>query len=388
MSKGGSEDSKTGDGGLSRAMTLAAAAAGLVAYLYFLGGVVTWLRLSAAQLPGDAALAAVENTRLLSIGARVAAFEVALLLVVSGIVALLASYANKRRRDYKKQHPEYAPTTDGSWNDLWTLGGMIAPALAALLIVLGLSAPERTARLVLLVAGGVLGVVVALTMVRREPPSTSWWRAKITGLGRWVRAEGWRTTAVQVIAAGLAVVNVAVALLIVPALQGVILLAATTVIFAGPFLGWPEPDLKEEPSQNMGSVLIRSSGVWVAIAVSTAIAVAWVATPPVTFSRADLDPVEGAVTTAAYVGRNGDRVFVATCSQGSQRDTDQSRIRVFKLDAFQQLTVGGARYRFDVGGRPSLAQIVEAAVTTESPLDRAPIFDHALRGRSEGLCGS
>jgi hypothetical protein len=380
---------KPGDGNqpINRAVTFAAAVAGLVAYLYFLGGVVTWLRMSASRLSGDDAVVAVHNSRLLSIGARVAAFELALLATVSLIVVFIVL-----------RNPTDASTTPRiggfdnvsgwshvkeGWRDLWTLSGMIGPATAALLVVLGLALEPDCLRVALLVAGGLLGAAAAFVMMHHRPPPDRSWRRAVTRLGTWIREDTKPGVGgVRALARLLLVLNAFVAIYLVPALQGTILLAATAVIYAGPFLGWPNPGAQP----HLASKVVRSTGVWVGIAASTVVAAAWVATPPIAFSRAAFQQSSEPVV-AGYIGRDGDGLIVATCSPNpAARRSDGSLIRFFSKDDVTELSIGGEKYRFDTGGRPSLWQLAFAAVSDRDPSTENAVLHHALRGRAEHLC--
>ena len=186
----------TQDGSLGKVITVATGAAGLVAYLYFLGGVVTWLRLTTAQLAGDAGVVATDSKRLLAIGARVAAFEILLLLFVSTIVTALVAFAILRRGALPRRSVRDFTDLRKGWRDLWTLGGMIVPAIAILLVCLGLSIESQRLRLVLVILGGVIGLLVSLAMVSIAPPKgrtlKDWhprWRRSIVYLGRLIRGE-------------------------------------------------------------------------------------------------------------------------------------------------------------------------------------------------------
>jgi hypothetical protein len=241
----------------------------------------------------------------------------------------------------------------------------------------------------LVAAGIVLGCVSACVMVYRSPPPNKPWRRRITKLGRWIRTRD-KTGAVRWLALLLAVVNVLVAIFVVPALQGVFLLAATTVIYTGPFIGWPMPG----QLSRLGPQLVTSSGVWVAIGASTAVAAAWVATPPVAFSAAGVKTSSDEPLNAAYIGREGDGIFIGVCSSSpptraadmQQARSRDSHIMFIKNDDLEQLTIGGDQYRFDAGGRPSLGQIAGATLASRSPLqDNAPL-SHAPLGHPKAVC--
>jgi hypothetical protein len=71
---------------LRTAVTFAASLVGLGAYLYLLGGLVWWLRFTAARLPADEAIGAIDGKRLLTTGLKAMLFE----LLVLGVLMLIA----------------------------------------------------------------------------------------------------------------------------------------------------------------------------------------------------------------------------------------------------------------------------------------------------------
>lgn len=388
-----------------RIAALAALAAGLVAYLYLLGGTVTWLRLAGAQLAGDAGIVATDSKRLLAIGARVVVFEILLLIAISAIVTALVMAATFRRGKLPegRQPREFADFRDG-WSKLWTLGGMIGPASALLLIVIGASVETQGLRCALLAAGIAIGAYAGVVMVRGIPPEGSgpdwapWWLRPVRKAGRAIRG-GEAASAerrqqgigrVRSVATTMLVLNVVVAVCVVSLLHGAILLAGTALIYAGPFVTWPRSsELKKFTTE-----LVRSSGVWLAIGSATLIALAWMATPPVGYPLARVQ-VEGlpVIRPAAYIDRTSDGVYVGYCTPESyERDgepgfrSSASLIVFVAKDTFRGIEVGSATYEFDPGGRPSLFQVIAAGLEGESAARADAPLSQTTRPRSNDVC--
>ncbi len=387
------------DGSLSTVITVAAGVAGLVAYLYFLGGVVTWLRLTSTQLAGDAGIVATDSKRLLAIGARVAAFELLLLLIVSAVVTLLVGFATLRRGALPRRSISDFTDLKKGWSDLWTLGGMIVPAFAVLLVGLGLSVDSLELRWIFLCLGGAIGLPASLAMVLGAPPKgrndkkrPPRWQRALAHLGRRIRGAKHGIRAVQWVATLVIVVNCVVAIVLVPILQGTVLLASTAVIYAGPFLAWP----RSSGLRAFGAELVRSNGVWVAIAAATVVALAWVATPPVEYPQAKLR-IEGrpGLVSGAYIDRTADGVYVGICKVRVPSPVDggrlpystKSHIVFFAKDRLRRIEIGGQRYVFDPGGRPSLAQVFLAGFGGTSSARKPAPLHHELRGRPDRICG-
>jgi hypothetical protein len=197
---------------------------------------------------------------------------------------------------------------------------------------------------------------------------------------------------VQQLAAFLALVNVVVAFALVPILQGAILFASTMVIYAGPFLTWP----RSTRLSDFGTELLRSNGVWLAIAAATVIALAWVATPPVDYPLASVyvdgrsKPISGAL-----IDRSADGVYLGRCvgklppgagDDGHPRST-QARIVLIAKDRIRRIDIGGKKYVFDPGARPALGQVVLAGLKgTSAARDFAPLSE-TLRVQPDRVCG-
>jgi hypothetical protein len=178
--------------------------------------------------------------------------------------------------------------------------------------------------------------------------------------------------------------NLVVSVVLVPALQGTILLAATTLVYLGPVLKWPRRTSRRG--------LISSSGVWLSIAAVTAVAVAWVATPPVAFTRAEI-VLSGSRLSGAYLGSNSDGFSLGTCEPPPAgraledlKHSRPTRMRFVPRARVKEMVVGGERYEFDPVGRPSIGQVAFAVIATRNPREDSPPLDHALHGRAEKIC--
>jgi hypothetical protein len=84
--------------------------------------------------------------------------------------------------------------------------------------------------------------------------------------------------------------------------------------------------------------------------------VPYLATPPVTFDHAWVTTKEDGPIDGAYLGRTGEGVFLATCKQrpGNPARSYEGRIEVVPAEDVEHVIVGGFKYSFDVGNRPSL----------------------------------
>src|SRR5947209_624311 len=62
-----------------------ASAVGLVAYVYLIGGMLSWIRLTAAHLPADATISVLDKELLLAVGLRAILFAAAVFTLVCAV---------------------------------------------------------------------------------------------------------------------------------------------------------------------------------------------------------------------------------------------------------------------------------------------------------------
>lgn len=375
---------------VERAVTVAAGALGLAGYLYALGGVVVWLRIQTSQLAPDGAIIGANDRHLLAVGARVIAFELLLVLVVSVIVTGLFSLAIVRKGSLPPHSSGERMTLEKAWCQLPVLGSTAALELSLLLIAVGLSiqGPPSLRRAVWIVGLG-LGVVATSTMIGNvrasdEEPEDGAWRTLIGELGEAFGLAGLRTAAGLLFAGALGA-----AIFALPLLQGTILLAGTVMIYTGHLVSWPRRDTPA----TLPAELVKSTGVWSAVALATVIALAWVATPPVEFTRAVVESQDGSsAREGAYLDRGDGGIYLGLCRQrhapgGGLPVSDDAHIRLLNADESARLELGREQYVFDPGGRPSLWQVIKAGIGGGNAATHDAPLHHPLHGRHDVLCG-
>jgi hypothetical protein len=86
------------------------------------------------------------------------------------------------------------------------------------------------------------------------------------------------------------------------------------------------------------------------------IIVPYLATPPVAFERATVTMTAGGTVQGAYLGRSADGLYLATCepTRTDPQRSELARVMVIADAEIKELTLGGPRYVFDVGHRPTL----------------------------------
>ena len=364
---------------LERVIALGASALGLVGFLYALGGIVIWLRMQTAQLTPSGIVAA-NDRHLLEVGVSVVAFELFLLLAIGVVVALLVATRILYRR-HKGIAPEEKEETkpgqklEKAWTDEEALASIVLPATGLILFAVGLSVPGPTLpRAALWIAGLAVLLTAAVTMIF----------LLIDRFGRWVKLKPlrWLTGLLLLAALGLGI-------FVLPLLQGTILLAGTVLTYLGTFLRWPDPKVGDVHV----SELLRSNGPWVAIALTTLVALAWVATPPVSFTHARLEslarqnPQDG-----AYLDRGDGGVYIGTCtvketSDDGRQTSTESRVTLIPGEESARARLGQETYHFDPGGRPSLWQTFKTILGGGIPGVHDAPLDHPLRRQVDDVCG-
>jgi hypothetical protein len=312
---------------------IAASLIGLAAYLYLLGGLVMWLRFTAARLPADDALGALDSKRLLAVGMKAAVFEAALLSVLLlaawgmwRIAKVIAAGRNARKAMGSKWSP---PAPEHRPNALSI--ALVCVNLGIVAVVLAQSKGWVAGRAWIepLIVGGAAGVLVAFI-------------------------EDWKLEArlldSTVLRWGLTVLLSLAAIFIVSAPTGIAMLVLVA-------LAHLSRSLSRLPTVRDLTHLIPA--VLVVGGLFTLVVAAYRATPPVDFDRAMVVTTSGHSLVGGYVGRSSDGMIVATCvpSATDPMVSHSTRLRVIAPDQIHRVFLGGARYSFDYGKDPSLFDI-------------------------------
>jgi hypothetical protein len=319
-----------------RVQTAVALAGGLVAlgaYLYLLGGLVLWLRLTAARLPTDDAVGVLDGNRLLAVGIKALVFEIVLLLVVWGLVVVT----------YRVKGPAAAGGEGVEPKEKWeawklVLHGIIVAVLTNTVIAKLSNAP--------IWASAVISLLVAITWVHDLLP---WIREKVAERER----TRWTVKTALTVVASL----VAVFLLAAPAGVGLLIL----LLFLHLSHFWDVLPTAREPLKLVRGVVVLAVGLSLVVA-------AYLATPPVALDRAILYMEGGGVIRGGYVGESGEGVFLATCmpSPFNPKVGKRTHLRVIAANRVRRVDLGGSRYILDYGKDPSLIDLGSYLISRNS----------------------
>jgi hypothetical protein len=310
---------------------LAISLIGLAAYLYLLGGLVWWLRFTAAGLPADEAITVVDDKRLLATGCKAMLFE----LIVLVTLMLMAWAAWRIVRRLRKVESEDELSAHERNPIAWAIvlfgicvGAISFVALLDNLLPVGDSLFGST--LLGTLAGGMTGALAGAFFdfesdlrAKLETPLILWAVSLFLGL-------------------------LAFVLLAAPA--GVLMI----VIIALAHLGGR---LSRLPSVRNPMHLIP--GVLILGVAFGFIAAAYQATPPVTFARAVVALSNGGSITGGYVGETGGGVLLAECDPSEKEPTvgRSPNLRLVPSEEIEAVHLGGVRYAFDHGKDPSLLDL-------------------------------
>jgi len=361
----GARESVAGD---VRSFTaLAASLAGLVGYVYLFGGLVTWVRLVTARLPGSTLTALAAPRTLLIVG-----LEALLFVVVAFAVACVLCYLvgrigwTRRRRDWHavvlhrgvarataaREQARDAPLGEAPLGEraVRTVAGFNVLVLAALI---GLA----VARVVDLLFPNWAAVVAFFAVA-----AVAVWR-----LATWGPLH-WRS---HVAAIALA----AVVTFFASAPIGVLVLSSVAVAALGRRIA-----RLERPRSAVA--FLHSPLLWGLLAVYVFVGLAFAAQPPVSFTRAVLETRAGR-QLGGYLGRTADGVYLATCTGLANATSRTERAVLVPAGDIEHTTLGGPHYTFDSGERPSLAAIALKALGIDA---HPPTWFHPdLRGQ-ESTC--
>jgi hypothetical protein len=330
----GAEEAQKQKGRVQTAIALAGSFVALGAYLYLLGGLVLWLKFTAARLPTDDAVRVLDGNRLLTVGIKALVFEIVLLVVLLVPVVLTWSRVrNPAAADGKKVERE------NKW-EAWklVLHGIIAAVLTNTVIAKLSDAP--------IWASVAISLLVAIIWVVDLLP----WIRKIVGAHRRTR---WAVKTTLTVVAAL----IAIFLLAAPA--GVGLLVLLLFLHLSHF--WDEVPTAREPMKMVRAILVLAIGLSLVVA-------AYLATSPVALDRAILYMVDGGIIRGGYVGESGEGVFLATClpSPINPKVSERTKLRIIAANGVRRIDLGGSRYVLDYGKDPSLVDLGSYLVSRDS----------------------
>jgi hypothetical protein len=395
-------------GGVPLVLQVAAFVLALAAYLYVIGWITNWARLSAARLPIDA-VATIPAGRILGDGLRSTALTGAAFAVVS-VVAYLTSARRwevngQDWHDIVQRHGVRAAREDSASQSVRRRREKAAERRLELRRQVALRRLGRTVSLgrrgaVAGTAGQPVGHAPARAPARTPAPRRPTTTAQIGETAVRILA-GFNILTLSSILAAAASVGVdefvthawwatigcgAVVFLVAywaltrwgplrwgPYLQGgVWIVVATVALFASAPLavvvlvsvaistfGRAIARLNRPSSP---AAWARSALPWVLLTIVALVGLAYQATPPITFPGAVITATTGAEQSGGYLAHSDGGVYLATCTQRSDATSTDERVAFMPSRDIKSVVLGGRAQIFDSGQRPSLATLALKAL--------------------------
>jgi hypothetical protein len=368
----------------------------LGAYVYLLGGLVLWLRYTAARLPTDDSVGALDSNRLLAVGMKALVFE---LLVIGALLLVAILIWNwMRKPDEEKTADKAAEEAreeavaaraeanqasanakeaegDADWSAKAQRARFAAEERRAEAERKKAEADAKKAkpkiaaikRLLHLLIASILVATVATELTPLVEPlgwsiELPWWACAAIGLGGGVfwaavvlervltRLEGHRRTRWW-LKTGLTVIAAAIAITLMSAPAGLGVLVLLLFLHLSHLL--KKLPTVSEPETLIPAVLVVTSGLSLVVA-------AYLATPPVSLDETTV-VVDGTQRRihGGYIGQSGDAVYVAGCkpSKKDPHASETTYLRAIKRDLVRRVAVGNGGYVFDYGTNPSLLDL-------------------------------
>lgn len=342
---------------------IGAALLGLTAYVYLLGGIVAWLRITAARLPSDNATSAFQDRVLLATGLKALLFELVLLGAISLVVWLAwraARHIDSQARKDQAHLVHYVAFV--------LLASLVAglTTVALLVEVFDVDVADEAGAVILCFLG--VGLILGgLDLTERVP---QW-------LHREQLAHSWVGPALRVLRLLVTAVVIVTALIFMAVPLGITTLVLLALLHLGSRI-----DLLPK-ARGMRDLL---PAVVILAAALNAVIIPYLATPPVTFDRVTVLTQKDDKIVGAFIGRSSEGVYLATCEQQRPTVSKEARIELIPAEEVKAVVLGGFRYSFDVGRRPSLFALTKYFVDN-SPLRRDDDgFQLDLRGERH-VCG-
>jgi hypothetical protein len=428
MAGAGADDDQRAErkeGGIRTAIGVASSLVALAAYLYLLGGFVIWLKFTAARLPTDDALGALDSNRMLAVGLKALAFELGVIGVLFLLAVLIwkrfrkpederealeqanvkllearnatadadlaranaaaavaasdkvaAAEEAKRKADRARAKADEAKQAEAEADEKLALPkinalksllhGLIVLVLVATALAKALDHFGVAFTALPLVCAG-FGALVGTLWAVFGVPCLRRKLSECEGL-RW-----WLKTGLTAAAAALAVVVLAA-----PAGVGVLVLL---VFLHLSHLLKKLPTVRE-PEHLIPAALVLAGGLSLVVAT-------YLATPPVSLDSAKIlfkhrkHPIRG-----GYVGKSEEGVYLAGCRPSSEnpRASGTTFLRVIPSDRIRRMVISDGGYVLDYGKDPSLLDLGRYLVTRDPVGEWTPTIPIDIRS-SKLTCG-
>jgi hypothetical protein len=313
-----------------------------VAFVYLLGQIVTRVRLSAAHVPVDAALATTTQNAFFGAGVQAALLMTAVFAGVSAVAHTIVGWRWS--------------ATGPAWRLLIVGDGKVAARDNIVRVVAGYDIFVVAGVLSLLVSSGEAPFTNQLSPGGSSQTTLFWVDFAVLVPVLVSVGPGRIAPLVRPVALGMIV-----AALLCLAPIGLLVVAGVATSAMGRTLA-RHPRLPRSLSE-----LVMTPYPYALMAIYTLVAVAKVAIPPVAFPHAVIATTEGQVT-GGYLTRNSDGVALVVCAPLANATSTDQHIVFIESKEIKHTTLSGSTYQLDNGQRPSLATVALNAIGFSSQM--------------------
>ncbi|MGN6869148.1 MAG: hypothetical protein ACTHMY_12180 [Solirubrobacteraceae bacterium] len=331
-----------------------------VAYIYVIGWVISWVRLSAARVPVDASLPMLDHQVVFLAGLRL----VVVMAIAFGAMCMAAYGVHGFT--WQRSGPQ--------WHSVIKHGRPEAAARHRDRPAVHMDAPVGD-RFVRVIAGFDVGVVaatfalaiarVARTFIDQAFPPGPWWDlllpwAILTALFAFGLARLGPLWGSRLFHTALWVVVVVVAL-VSSAPVGLLLLTWAAVASLGRTYG------KVRSQRGQGALasghprhlsFVFSPLPWMLLTVYGLVGVAYYGLPPVTFSQASVTTSAGARVVGGYLAHNSSGAYLVTCTPLADATSTNEQVSLIRSSDIRSMITTSTPFVIDSGLRPSLPTVV------------------------------
>jgi hypothetical protein len=325
---------------IQAAIGVAAGLLGLAAYVYLLGGLVMWLRFTAARVPADDAVRALDRNHLLAVGLKAFVFELILVGAVTGLTLLVWLHVRNEDDDRPKEKEE------------WVAWIFVMQALVAGLLVSAVVSCYASLSLPLSILAGVFVAVVWMAFGPRVLNGLDGDPAKLAAMKKKARKKERkrRKRNKKVVKTLLTLIAVGLAIVTLSAPAGIVILVALLFLHLSHLLD--VLPTTEDLAKLIPAVLVLGAGLSLIVG-------AYLATPPVSLDYTHVVLRDGETVRGGYVGENSEGVFLATCLPEftTPKVSRASHVKIVPADEVKRVIVGSSNYVVDYGKNPSLLDL-------------------------------
>ena len=365
---------------LESALKLGASIVGLAGFVYVIGGALVWIRFTAAHVPADAMTAVVEQKFLFVVGLKAVVFAAIVFAIISAFAYLIGGALGWKEHGWKQHRTDWhaavtkgprkaaveqakqaeleladvkAPLGDGPVQAIVGLNFAVFVALVTLSV-------SKVIEEVFTVTAGIVAPVAVVTALL-----AGWAASRVNPIGWHGRVQLY-----LLVIPGLFIAFFAAAPI------GVLVLASVGIVLVGPVIA-------RAPRPDSIAAALRSPLPWALLTIYLLVAAAFVAQPPISFTRAIVTTSTGS-SVGGYIARTSDGVYLVSCEGLADATSREQHSVLIPAASVKNTSFGGEPFRVDPGERLSLPTVLFGAIGVHAKLPTWFRVDVRTRGSTCG----